>query len=355
MNNRTVYSMIQAFMAAILFGASAPIAKKLLGEIEPVTLAGLLYVGSGIGLLLFRSLRYVKSDAPKIEAELDKGDIKWLIGAILSGGVAAPIVLMFSLRNTPAASASLLLNFEGVSTTIIAALVFKEAVERRIWLAVVFITVASILLSLNFKGEWGISLGSIGIICACILWGIDNNFTRNISSKDPIIIVTIKGLGAGSFTLLIAFLLHNSLPDFKIILGAMLLGCFSYGLSIVLCILAMRNLGAARTSALFGTAPFAGALLSFILFQEIPDMIFFISILVMALGAILLLSENHGHEHFHNRLEHTHRHSHNDQHHTHKHDSSENGSDIQHSHFHIHEAVNHLHKHAPDIHHRHAH
>ncbi len=347
--------MVQAILASVLFGASAPIAKLLLGQIEPVVLAAFLYLGSGIGLLLFKGLRRMWLNCKDAEAKISSTDIPWIIGAILTGGVLAPIILMFGLRNTPASTASLLLNFEGVATTLIAYLVFKEAVGKRIWLAVASITTASIILSWNTGGGWGFSLGAAGVIGACILWGMDNNFTCNISAKDPLVIVTIKGLVAGSFSLILALLLHNNLPNFKIILLAMLFGCLSYGLSIILFILAMRNLGAARTSALFGTAPFVGALLSFVLFRDLPGIPFFITLPFMVIGATLLLSEEHTHNHCHDMIKHEHRHSHDDCHHTHHHSGEVVLVNDCHSHFHIHEAIEHCHHHTPDIHHWHDH
>jgi drug/metabolite transporter (DMT)-like permease len=188
--------MIQALLAAVLFGASAPVAKLLLGMIEPIPLAGFLYLGSGVGVLLFKGTQHLGSQSARAEAGISKADIPWLTGAILAGGVLAPIVLMFSLRTTSAATASLLLNFEGGATALIAALVFKEAIGGRIWWAIVCITVASILLSLDVSGKWGVSLGAVGVLATCVLWGMDNNFTRNVSAKDPLSIVTIKGIGA---------------------------------------------------------------------------------------------------------------------------------------------------------------
>jgi drug/metabolite transporter (DMT)-like permease len=350
-----MYAMIQALLAAVLFGASAPIAKLLLGMIEPIPLAGFLYLGSGVGLLLFRGIQHSAGQSARVEAGITKADIPWLTGAILAGGVAAPIILMFSLRTTPAATASLLLNFEGVATALIAALVFKEAIGGRIWWAVVCITVASVLLSLNLSGEWGISLGALGVLCTCALWGLDNNFTRNISAKDPLSIVIIKGLGAGGFSLILALILQTSFPKPLAVLGAMLLGSLSYGISIALFILAMRDLGAARTSAFFGTAPFVGALISFLLFQEFPNMPFMISLPIMIVGAVLLLGEEHAHKHVHAVIEHDHRHKHDDRHHSHDHEEGEIPTNGYHSHPHIHEAIEHMHPHKPDIHHRHDH
>lgn len=355
MNRLNIYPIILAILAASLFGASAPVAKLLLGQIEPVVLAAFLYLGSGLGLLIFRGLQRMWLNCKDAEARISLTDIPWIIGAILTGGVLAPIILMFGLRNTPASTASLLLNFEGVATALIAYLVFKEAVGKRIWLAVASITTASIIISWNTSGGWGFSFGATGVIGACILWGMDNNFTRNISAKDPLVTVTIKGLVAGSFSLILALLLHNNFPNFKVILLAMLFGCFSYGLSIILFILAMRNLGAARTSALFGTAPFVGVLLSFALFRDLPGIPFYVALPFMVIGAILLLSEEHTHNHCHDMIRHEHRHSHEDNHHTRGHPGELVLVNKWHSHFHIHEAIEHCHHHTPDIHHWHDH
>lgn len=283
MNRSQFYPFIQALLAALLFGASAPLAKMLLGEFEPIPLAAFLYLGSGVGLLGIMIFQKIFQKSSDNEAQIKKPDLPWLIGAVLAGGVAAPITLMFSLKNTPAATASLLLNFECVATTIIAILAFKESITRRAWWAISMITISSMFLSLNPSSNWGFSLGALGIIAACVLWGIDNNFTRNISAKDPLSIVTVKGLGAGSFSLGMAMILNNSFPAPANIAGAMILGCFSYGVSIVLFIRAMRGLGAARTSALFSTSPLAGMLFSFLLFRETLGWTFFLSVPIMVM------------------------------------------------------------------------
>lgn len=355
--NRQIYAMLQALLAAALFGASAPLAKLLLGQIEPIVLAALLYLGSGLGLLAYRSLKKMRvKNAGETEARVGRSDVPWLIGAVLAGGVAAPIVLMFGLKATPAATASLLLNFESVATTMIAIVFFKEAIGRRIWLAVAAITGASIILSWNSSGEWGISLGALGVLAACVLWGMDNNFTRNISAKDPLVITMVKGISAGSFSLILALILRNGLPSVPGVMEAMVLGFFSYGLSITLFIHAMRNLGAARTSALFGTAPYVGALLSFILFKEMPNVFFLVSLPLMIGGAVLLLGEEHEHEHIHDTIEHDHNHTHDDDHHTHRHAVGEEPIlGKAHSHVHQHDQIRHHHPHTPDIHHRHKH
>jgi drug/metabolite transporter (DMT)-like permease len=353
---KNIYPMSQAVLAAILFGASAPLSKLLLGYVEPIPMASFLYLGSGLGLLLFRIVQLLIPNFKLSEAKINKSDSKWIIGAIIAGGVLAPIVLMFSLANTPASTASMLLNFESVATTLIAVLIFREAIGKRIWIAVALITIASILLSWNFNGKFGFSLGALGILLACILWGIDNNFTRNISAKDPLIIVTIKGLGAGTFSLLLAIITKSNFPGIKLVLAIMLLGFFSYGLSIVLFIYAMRNLGASRTSAFFGTAPFMGTILSFLLFRELPNVLFYISLPLMIFGAVLIFREKHRHLHSHIPLGHEHRHNHKDKHHEHGHEDEHDESQYtEHSHYHLHENIEHSHSHKPDIHHRHKH
>ncbi len=316
-------------------------------------MAGLLYLGSGIGLSLFKGMRKSVTGAGDAEARLAYPDIKWLAAAILAGGVAAPIILLFSLRETPAATASLLLNFECAATTLIAALLFRESISRRAWGAIFCITVAGILLSTDFSGKWGLSIGALGVLIACIFWGMDNNFTRNISAKDPLMIVTMKGFGAGLVSLGLGFLLGNPLPPPSAIIGAMLLGCLSYGLSIVLFIHAMRSLGAGRTSALFGTAPIAGIILSIILFQETPHWTFIVALPVMIIGGVSLATEEHHHEHRHREIIHDHRHTHDDGHHDEH--LKENHPCVPHSHTHVHSGLQHTHHHLPDIHHRHGH
>jgi drug/metabolite transporter (DMT)-like permease len=355
MNRNKAYPMVQAILAAMLFGASAPLSKILLGSIEPIPLTSFLYLGSGTGLLLFQAISSLIRKKSQIEAPLTVSDIPWLTGAVMFGGVIAPIILMFSLRVTPASTSSLLLNFEGVATTVIAVLFFKESAGKRVWTAVLLITCACVLLSWDFSNKWGLSIGALGIISACLCWGIDNNLTRNISSKNPFLIVTIKGFGAGLFSLILSFMLGNTLPDIKVILMAMLLGCFSYGLSIVLFVLAMRNMGSARTSALFGTAPFIGTILSFLLYNDKPGILFAAALPVMILGAALLLKENHSHRHLHEYTVHEHKHTHTDGHHNHVHQNEALAEGTYHSHIHTHEEMEHEHPHLPDIHHRHKH
>lgn len=318
-------------------------------------MASFLYLGSGIGLALLKLfLQWRHSDLVD-EARINKSDIPWLAIAIISGGVLAPIILMFSLKATPAATASLLLNFESVATTLIAILIFKESADKRVWSSIILITLGSVLISWNPTAAWGFSMGALGIVLACIFWGIDNNFTCKISLKDPLTIVIVKGLCAGSFSLILGLSLGNPFPDLTPILPTMLLGFFSYGMSIYLFVKAMRALGAARTSALFSTAPFIGAIISLIIFNESQGELFYISTLIIIAGVVLLLYENHGHRHRHFAAEHNHRHNHHDDHHNHIHSQGQIPESGYHAHIHTHEPTEHTHPHKPDIHHRHEH
>ena len=337
--------ILQALLAALFFGASAPISKFLLGDVPPVLMAAFLYLGSGTGLSLIKL--YQRLTFHQNEAGIKRPDVGWLAGAIISGGILAPILLMVSLKNTPASTASLLLNFEGVGTTLIALFFFHESISRRALGAIAAITIASILLSTNFGSNWGMSLGAFGVLGACVLWGLDNNLTRNISAKDPLTIVAWKGLAAGSFSLMLGLVLGQQLPALTSILSILLLGFISYGLSTMLFIYSMRGLGAARTSALYGTAPLAGVLLSMLIFKDPITFLFIMAAIFMITGALILANEEHAHFHIHMPVVHEHIHRHDDDFHAH--------SDEQktHSHEHEHSRTEHEHGHMPDIHHRH--
>ncbi len=344
MNANNLSFILQALLAALFFGASAPISKLLLGNVPPVLMAAFLYLGSGTGISLIKLYQRLTSNQK--EAGIKPPDVRWLVGAILSGGILAPIILMISLKNTPASTASLLLNFEGVGTTLIALFFFRESISRRALAAIFAITLASIFLSTNFEGGFAFSLGALGVLLACVLWGVDNNFTRNISGKDPLIIVAWKGLVAGIFSLLLGLVLGQQLPTLATILSILLLGFISYGLSTMLFIYSMRGLGAARTSALYGTAPLAGVLLSIVIFKDPLTLLFGIAAVLMVAGALLLANEEHAHFHIHMPVVHEHIHRHEE---FHMHDTT----DIAHSHEHEHPQTEHEHGHMPDIHHRH--
>ena len=343
--------MVYALLAAMLFGLSAPLSKLLLAQVDPLPLASLLYLGAGLGVGLVLLGQRVRGS--QTEAGLTRQDFPWLVTAILAGGVGAPIGILYGLQATPAATASLLLNFEVVATAGIAALAFREHTGRRTWLAVGAITAASVLLSLDPSAGWGFSTGALLILAACVLWGIDNNATGRISLKDPKRIVTVKGLAAGSVSAVLALSVGQTFPSGMAVVYGLTLGAISYGASIVLFVRALRSLGAARTGALFGTAPFLGMGLSLLVFREAPDLTFYLSLPIMLLGAWLLTTEKHGHIHIHVPLEHDHAHEH-DAHHQHAHEAAV-GAKTRHSHPHRHEPMMHDHPHRPDAHHRHDH
>ena len=345
--------MYYGFLAAALFGISAPLSKLLLDGVDPIVLAGLLYLGAGssLGLLLLVGRVLGRADR---EAGLGRRDLPWLIGAILAGGVAGPIFLLLGLQRTPAATTSLLLNFEVVATGLIAFALFRESVGRTTWIAIATIAVGGALLSFDASGGWGFSLGALLVLGACLAWGFDNNFTGRISLKDPKRIVAIKGLAAGAFSLALGLALGRPLPTLSRTLWALLLGTVSYGASIALFVQSLRRVGAARTGALFGMAPFVGVTLSLILFRQLPDLTFFLALPLMVLAAVLLAREKHEHKHIHTGLTHTHGHKHDDAHHEHSHsDDGVEGS--SHVHEHTHQDLTHSHAHTPDPHHRHAH
>jgi drug/metabolite transporter (DMT)-like permease len=339
-----------AILAAVLFGATTPFTKLLVGELRPVLLAGLLYLGSGAGLSILRLLRR-RTQAK--EAPLTCADLPWLVGAVFFGGVVGPVLLMFGLASTPAATASLLLNLEGVFTALLAWFVFHENFDRRIALGMALTVAGGVLLS--WQGASGVSLplGSLAVAGACLCWGIDNNLTQKVSAGDPVQVAAIKGAVAGSVNLGIAFTLGAPPPHAGALGGALLVGFLGYGLSLVLFVLALRQIGTARTGAYFSLAPFVGAAVALPLLREPVGPLFFAAAVLMGIGVWLHLKERHEHEHHHGRLEHEHRHVH-DEHHQHEHPP---GIDPRepHTHRHTHEPLTHAHPHYPDIHHRHRH
>ena len=343
---------IYALVAAALFGVSTPLAKILLGQIQPVLLAALLYLGSGVGLLLWLVIRRSVGQQESREAGLRRSDLLWLASAIFSGGVVGPILLLIGLRLTPASSASLLLNLEGVFTATLAWFVFKENFDQRIALGMVAIVVGGVVLSWAGRPELHIPWGAIAIAGACLAWAIDNNLTRNVSAGDPIQIAAAKGLVAGVVNLIIALGVGAIAPGPVVIAEAGLLGLMSYGVSLTFFVLALRHIGTARTGAYFSTAPFLGAFLSIFILNESITTAFTVAAALMLIGLWLHLTERHEHEHTHEAMEHEHLHTH-DEHHQH-HVEHELLAQT-HSHTHRHEAMRHSHPHYPDIHHRHEH
>lgn len=346
-------AIFTALAAAALFGAATPLAKALLGTMSPFMVAGLFYLGSGIGLGVGIVVRRLRAARPhEAGSAISLAELPWLLGAIAAGGVAGPALLMFGLSSTPAATSSLLLNLEGVLTAGIAWVVFKENVDSQIFLGMVAIVAGGVLLSWH-AGDTHISAGALLIVGACLCWAIDNNLTRRVSAHDAMLIATLKGLIAGSANLTIAFATGAKLPGAGTVVAAMTTGLAGYGISLVLFVVALRHLGTARTGAYFSVAPLFGVTLSLILWPELPSLMFWIAAALMALGIWLHVRERHEHEHVHTEFEHTHRHRH-DAHHQHTHNFPYAG-DEAHSHPHVHLPITHSHAHFPDLHHRHSH
>jgi drug/metabolite transporter (DMT)-like permease len=341
-----------ALAAAGLFGASAPLAKLLLGTTPPQLLAGLLYLGSGLGLLVVWLLRRRGAR----EAPLARRDVPWLTGAILFGGVLGPVLLMLGLTRSAAATASLLLNMEGVFTALLAWFVFQENFDRRIALGMLAIAGGGVILSWGGPLGWTGLLGPIAVAGACLAWAIDNNLTQRVSGGDPVQIAMLKGLVAGSVNTGIALALGGAAASTDAVAAALALGFASYGVSLTLFVLALRHLGTARTGAYFSIAPFVGATVSIAVFRERPQPSLYAGAGCMALGVWLHLTERHAHEHRHEKMIHSHAHVH-DEHHQHAHGTGDPPvtDPIPHAHPHDHEAMIHSHTHYPDLHHRHPH
>lgn len=340
-----------ALLSAALFGASTPLAKLLLGSVDPWLLAGLLYLGAGLGLAVVRAVQR-RSHQALAEAPLRRGDLPWLGTVVIAGGVLGPLLLLYGLARTDAASGSLLLNLEGLATLAIAWVVFHENVDRRLFLGALAILVGAALLSWQGHGI-RLDLGALLIAGACIAWGIDNNLTRKLAAADPVEIAMTKGLVAGTVNLALAWLRGAHLPEPSLLLGAGTVGFLGYGVSLVLFVLALRHLGAARTGAYFALAPFIGALLAILVLGEPLSLRLLLAGGLMAVGLWLHLAERHEHEHSHAADEHEHRHSH-DIHHRHTHASGDPPGE-PHTHRHRHEPLRHKHPHYPDLHHQHAH
>ena len=344
-----------ALAAALLFGASTPLAKVLTRDISPLLLAGLLYLGSGLGLgilLLARRLWATGSDQPVASVKIPRAELPWLVGAIVAGGMLGPALLMLGLEKTDAASASLLLNVEGVLTAVIAWVVFRENADRQIVLGMVAIVLGGVLLAWE-PGGATLSPGALLIVAACLCWAVDNNLTRKVSTNDAMLIACLKGSIAGACNTAIAFLTSAAIPGPSAVGLSLLVGFFGYGLSLTLFVVALRTLGTARTGAYFSIAPLFGVIISLVLWPEVPKLLFWAAAVLMGIGLWLHLRERLEHGHTHHPLEHSHRHSH-DEHHQHEHAFAWDGTE-PHAHPHHHPVLTHAHSHYPDIHHRHPH
>jgi drug/metabolite transporter (DMT)-like permease len=337
-----------ALAAALLFGAGTPLAKALLATTDPWLLAALLYLGSGVGLWLTRQLRRAEPVRPT------RSEWGWLAAATLAGGVIGPVLLMTGLTAMPAASASLLLNAEGVLTALLAWFVFKENVDRRVALGMGCIVAGALVLSWPGNGvPLAAGWPALAVLGACLAWAIDNNLTRKVALTDASFIAMVKGLAAGATNLALALSLGTAWPAVPTVAAAAVLGVVSYGASLVLFVLALRHLGTARTGAYFSVAPFFGALLAVALLGEHVSAMLLAAGALMAVGVWLHLSEQHDHEHDHEATEHSHAHVH-DEHHRHEHDGVV-AANVSHTHAHRHVAMTHRHGHYPDAHHGHRH
>lgn len=335
-----------ALLAAALFGAGTPLAKALMGGVGPWMLAGLLYLGSGMGLAALRRVRRAPA------ARLEPGEWPWLAGAVAAGGVAGPVLLMFGLSGMPASGASLLLNAEGVFTALLAWFAFKENFDRRIALGMLAIVAGAIVLSWPGETRFSNVWPALAVLGACLAWGVDNNLTRKVSLADATWVAMVKGLAAGSVNLAIAVAIEPRMPAWSTLAGSAVLGFFSYGISLTLFVVALRHLGTARTGAYFSVAPFFGATLAVLVLGESVTPALLMAGALMAFGVWLHLSERHGHTHAHEVTVHDHEHEH-DVHHDHH--PAGQASAVRHTHRHRHTPMLHSHEHFPDEHHRHSH
>ena len=351
MKRAWILPILPAVLASILYGIGFPFCKLFLDQVDPIPLLAFISLGEGLGLWFLR----VFQPHRQREASISRLDWPWLLGAIACGGVVAPALALIGLNQTPAVVASLLLNFEIVATVLLAALIFKEAIGRQVWLAVLCVVAGSLLLSLDFSSPLGISLGALIILSATIVWALNRNLARNISGKDPLQIMIIRGFAAGVITLLLTAALAIPMPSIGLILEMMALGFGCFGLGYVLELLALRQLGTARTGAIVSTSPFVGTIIATFLFQDRFNPLLLLVLPLMALGVFLIVVEHHSHLHLHLPFEHEHRHRHDDGHHEHSHSSGAVPAKISHSHLHRHEALEHYHPHSPDLHHRHLH
>ena len=283
--NRNIVAVLYALLAAVFYAINTPLSKLLLADVPAVFMAGFLYIGAGFGVGIMYLFHVKKEDKTE---RLTKKDLPYTVGMILLD-ILAPIFLMIGIGIGSASNASLLGNFEIVATTVIALLIFKEEVSGKLWTAIAFITISSIILSFEGSGSFKFSYGSLFVILATMCWGLENNCTRKISDKSTYEIVVIKGIFSGGGSFLTAIVLGERLPDVKYIIYAMILGFVSYGLSIFLYIRAQRDLGASKTSAYYAVAPFVGAFLAFVVNGEKLTWVFFVALVVMLTGTAFVI------------------------------------------------------------------
>lgn len=333
--------------AAFLFGVSAPLAKLFLPSTDPLMIASLLYLGAGIGLSLIVPLRRGR------ETPLQRRDLPALLAIILCGGIAGPLLMLWGLRAVPGVIGSLLLNLEAVFTIALALVVFREHLARSEAAGAALILLGAAAVGFEPGSVHRNLTGSLLIAGACLAWAVDNNLTQRLTVRDPIALVRFKTLGAGILMLTASLLSGTALPSIAAVLWLLLIGVFSYGVSIVLDAWALRILGAAREAAFFATAPFIGAIAAVPILRETPSIAALAGGALMVGGVAVLLRAHHSHPHTHQEIEHEHLHSH-DAHHAHEH-PPDLATGEPHSHPHRHAPVTHDHPHLSDVHHRHEH
>ncbi len=347
----TALGALAGLLSAVLFGASVPITKRLLPDVAPVLLAGLLYLGGGLAVGTVRLL----AGRRIVEASLGRSDLPRVLAIVLLGGVVGPLALVHGLRSVSGVSGALLLNLEGPLTVLVALTAFGEHLGARAAAGAGLVFAGACLLAVPGAGPAdGTQLGGVLLlVLACAAWALDNNLTQGLAGKDPWQVVLAKTLGAGTGLVSLGLILGDALPTGRVLAAALILGALAYGASVLLDAFALRLLGAAREAAFFATAPFAGALLSVPVLGERLGALQLAAGAVMVLGVALLVRERHGHEHTHDPLEHSHRHVH-DAHHQHPHPDGMDSAG-PHAHPHRHAPLTHAHAHVSDAHHRHAH
>lgn len=335
MKNKKITAIFYAVLAAVFYAINMPFSKLLLDYVPSTIMAGLLYLGAGAGVGIMFLFHLKKTDR---ETLLSKKDFPYTCGMILLD-ILAPIFLMYGLLHTTSANASLLNNFEIVATAVIALFIFKEYVSKRLWIAILFVTAASVILSFEDISGLKFSWGSAFVLLAAICWGFENNCTRNISQKNTYEIVTIKGICSGFGSLMIGLIMGERLPDGMFILLVLLLGYVAYGLSIFFYIKAQKDLGAAKTSAYYAIAPFVGAFLSFVILKEVLSAQYIIALLFMLAGSAIATIDTL-------LLRHQHMHTHTI---THTHDGTTHTHEITHSHAHNHLTRENRHSHTHNL------
>ena len=289
MKKVTTKGILLAILAAALYAINAPFSKILLNDMPSTLMAGFLYLGAGLGMGVIALLRKVRK-AERTEERITKADLPYTL-AMIALDIAAPIFLLLGLSYTTAANASLLNNFEIVATAIIALMIFKEKISPRLWLGILFVTVSCALLSVEDISSLTFSIGSLLILLACVCWGIENNCTRKLSSKDPLEIVLLKGVFSGLGSVIIGFCIGEHISELWSVFAVLGVGFVAYGLSIFFYVYAQRMLGAARTSVYYAVAPFIGTLLSLMIFRDVPPGTYFFALGLMAIGAWLCASD----------------------------------------------------------------